>query len=72
MTTPRPLTGCLLAVSIVALFVMGAVLDGPSDIEATQATQASTQDAIQSVATSARVARAEAQIDAQFFAKSTP
>lgn len=65
MTTPNPFTGCLLAALVIALFVMGSVLDGPSDIDALQAAEASTQDAIESVAVSARVARAEALIDAQ-------
>ncbi len=65
MTTPNPFTGCLLAALVIVLFVMTAALDGPSELDAAQATQASTQDAIDSVATSARVARAEALIDAQ-------
>lgn len=65
MTTPNPFTGCLLAALVIALFVMGSVLDGPSDIDALQAAEASTRDAIQSVAVSARVARADALIDAQ-------
>ena len=65
MSTPNPFTGCLLAALIVALFVIGGLLDGPSDIEAMQATEASTQDAIHSVALEANIARADAIIDAQ-------
>lgn len=65
MNTPNPFTGCLLAALIVSLFVLGGLLDGPSDIKAMQATEASTQDAIHSVAQDAHIARAEALIDAQ-------
>lgn len=76
MNTPHPLTNWALAALLAAVICLSSLLDGPTEIEAMQATQASTQDAINSAATNEHVARAEGQIDAQvnpsIFAKVTP
>jgi hypothetical protein len=53
-----------------ALFIAaaGGLMDGPSELEATQAAQSSSKDAIDSVAADARREKAEGQFD-QLLAK---
>lgn len=59
--------------ALIALTISSAyLLDGPTELDAAQATAESTQDAIKSVAANANTARAEALIDSQLFAKSNP
>jgi hypothetical protein len=58
------------ALASLVISAAGGLMDGPSDIEAAQSTQSATQDAIDSVAATARAERAEAQID-QLFAKAS-
>ncbi|WP_114968524.1 hypothetical protein [Rhodoferax ferrireducens] len=61
-THPLPIRR--LAASLIALVLSSAwLLDGPSDIEATQAVAADLQDAIKSVAISADYTRARGQKD---------
>jgi hypothetical protein len=59
------------ALAALVIGAAGGLMDGPSDTDAAIATQSATQDAIDSVASSANAEGAEARID-QLFAGVKP
>lgn len=61
--SPHRITNIALACCIAGVMSCAYLLDGPSELDAAQATQASKQDAIKTAATHARYAKAGGQKD---------